>query len=116
MLNYTKRLLTNEINQFLGVQKISDKKKIIEHLEQAKSLIPIKPLDSSIVDHVLEEATLNFQGRILLRELETETETVLRNIVVKFFDEKESWKKLDLKKRIHQLLADHNADADVPEK
>ena len=46
---------------------------------------------------VLANTTVSIGERIFLRNLENEEKTVLRNVVLKHFKEKEHWKKTELK-------------------
>ena len=80
------------------------------HLSTIKSLAPFQPLNDDFVTNILAEITFSIGDRILLRNLENQELTVLRNVVLKHFAEKDHWKKSELKQALQKFIQDNEAD------
>lgn len=63
---------------------------------------------------VLDDITFSVGERIFLRNLESEDDTIMRNLVLKHFTDRDYWRKADLKKAIQKFLTEKEAEA--PEK
>ncbi|TNV81381.1 hypothetical protein FGO68_gene8998 [Halteria grandinella] len=109
-----KNLLIDEVTKFLMRALVSSYPLILKHLETIKALQAHLPLNEDLVQSVLQEITYSVNERIFLIQLENEDVTVMRNLVVYQFREKEYWRKADLKKAILAFLSEKNAEA--PEK
>ncbi len=53
---------------------------------------------------ILADITFSIGNRILLRNLENQELTVLRNVVLKHFNEKDHWKKIELKQALLKFI------------
>ena len=63
-----------------------------------------------MLTQILSEMTVSFGERILLKALESEDQTVLRNVLIKHFTEKQHWKTKHLKKAIMKFFEEQNVE------
>ena len=84
-------------------------------MTSAKSLLQFQPLDEDLLMQTLSEITCSIGESIYLRELESEAVTVLRNVLFKSFAEKETWRKVDIKKALVRFAQEQGAEVDDSE-
>ena len=110
-----KRIVEDEITKLFSKVQVSTTQKALAHLASVKSL---KGLDLSLdyLTEILTDMTQSVGERLFIRFVESENDNVGRNVVFKFFSEKEHWRKNELNKEILKFLTDNNAiaaEADV---
>ena len=109
-----KRLVEDEITKLFAKVQVTTTQKALAHLASVKSLKGLG-LSLEYQTEILTDMTQSVGERLFIRFVESENENIGRNVVFKFFSEKEYWRKNELNKEILKFLTDNNALAAEPD-